>query len=449
MKRQVLQTRQIPSVLGTLKVPPTPRCKASGIQSTFIEDWMFLNTTPADFVLPLEPLGLSGPDLPRIEQAVEDPDPFVDIMSLLDSDCPGNLQEHFENTTEQCYNRDEDSMLGGRWINQSPTESYIPYELSPFGLNGKQLILLDYFTHKLIPRCTTWPVENPFVSIILPICLSATEKPLFYTVMAISSHQLSMLEDKRFERDIWEYRAKALRGFQREIGRFRSGDEPAATAGWEHITATLVMLTFFDASLCRFFSSYFAAHEAFARTAYNLVDPYMSCVSWFSPETVPEMTIIDAFLGCSPELILLISEISDLATGGSPLGCSPHDRLGEAESLQERRRSISAKRHSIERRLHTLKQLLPFSATIGISCVEGEQTEIEELLHIAETRRLSALVYLYSRLDDAAPGSSPISKLWRFQQETGIGKIGEPTANQETSECWEGKADYRGSMENA
>lgn len=53
-----------------------------------------------------------------------------------------------------------------------------------------------------------------------------------------------MLKDKRFERDIWMYRAKALRGFQHEIARFRDDDQ--SSKGWEQVIATLIMLTFFD-----------------------------------------------------------------------------------------------------------------------------------------------------------------------------------------------------------
>ncbi|CAH0052145.1 unnamed protein product [Clonostachys solani] len=213
--------------------------------------------------------------------------------------------------------------------------------------------------------------------------------------MAISSYQLYMLKDKRFERDIWMYRAKALRGFQYEIARFR--EDSQSSKGWEQVIATLIMLTFFD-------------HEAFARTAYDILDPHAACVSWFPPGLEVGMTVIDALLGCSPELISLILEISNLAEQRLSVA-SATNGIFEGKSWRERGQVTCAWRNNIERRLYFLEQVLPCSTSLSIDCDQHGQSAIEELGYIAETRRLSALVYMYSRLDRIPPGFSPIDNL--------------------------------------
>lgn len=117
---------------------------------------------------------------------------------------------------------------------------------SPFALGDNEMYLLDYFTHGVSPRCTTWPADNPFARTILPVCMSAQDKPLFNIVMAVASHQLSLLNDGRFKKDIWVYRGKALRSFQGEMSRLQS--QQGSLVDWEQIISTLVMLAFFDVS---------------------------------------------------------------------------------------------------------------------------------------------------------------------------------------------------------
>ncbi|CAI6085152.1 unnamed protein product [Clonostachys chloroleuca] len=259
--------------------------------------------------------------------------------------------------------------------------------------------------------------------------------------MAISSHQLYMLKDKRFERDIWMYRAKALRGFQHEIARFRDDDQ--SSKGWEQVIATLIMLTFFDMSqdaspawlihqrcarniqallpitnnlsmtqldLFRFFRYHFAQHEAFARTAYDILDPHAAYVCWFPHGLEADMTIIDALLGCSPELISLILEISNLAAQRLSVASTTKGNF-ESNSRRDEGQAICAWRNNIERRLYFLEQVLPCSPSLSIGCNQDGQGAIEELGYIAETRRLSALLYMYSRLDHIPPGFAPIDKL--------------------------------------
>jgi hypothetical protein len=55
--------------------------------------------------------------------------------------------------------------------------------------------------------------------------MSGLEKPLFNIVMAVASQQLSLLNDNRFNKDIWIYRGKALRRIQTEIVQFQTQQE--------------------------------------------------------------------------------------------------------------------------------------------------------------------------------------------------------------------------------
>ena len=344
---------------------------------------------------------------------------------------------------------------------ENPTFSWgITPNPSPFALGGNESYLLDYFVHGVSPRCTTWPADNPFTRTLMPVCLSTPDKPLFNILMAVASHQLSLLNDSRFEKDIWVYRGKALRSFQAEIGQLQSQRE--SLADWEQIISTLVMLTFFDVGpkstslmtlhsqniltllfkishssasawrihlrcarslrrllptqvpmatgekdLYKFFCAYFAQHEALSRTTSALPALYDdTSLQWFPPELGLDMTVIDSLLGCSHELISLISKISDLATEMQLLtpGASDQGSDAAAEILQERR-------NTIERRLHTLTQRLP-SATPNLpGFSDHDSGTMEELGYIAETRRLSALIYLYFRVDGVPPGHAPISGL--------------------------------------
>lgn len=157
--------------------------------------------------------------------------------------------------------------------------------------------------------------------------------------------------------------------------------------------------------LCRFFCSYFAEHEAFARTAYDLLDPYGEYVSWFSPELGLDMTAVDALLGCSHELISLILEVSNLANAKQLLP------VMQPSIYNRRRQGTLARRNELERQLHTLQQLLPATSPSLLCFDADDHTSINELGYIAETRRLSALIYFYARLDNVPPGCSPIDKL--------------------------------------
>lgn len=131
-------------------------------------------------------------------------------------------------------------------------------------------------------------------------------------------------------------------------------------------------------------------------------------LQWFPAELEIDMTVVDSLLGCSHELISLISDISNLSSelevrssmfSVPPSNATTDSQHGPLDSLQIRR-------NEIERRLYNLEQHLPLTAPDL-----ADPGSLEELGYIAEARRLSALIYLYFRVDYVPPGSPPIDRL--------------------------------------
>ncbi|KAI8659164.1 hypothetical protein NCS56_01133200 [Fusarium sp. Ph1] len=438
-------------------------------------EWMFLNTTCQDFKHKLDaggvrddstldeasyyapscpPLAFTVLETPCIQEGhcSEPEDPLAATPQILSKN---NRDLDDIRDVSMFKKKDSDPSLlmptnqaqissWSRWC--CPTSSWpIARNPSPLSLGDNEIYLLDYFTHGVSPRCTTWPADNPFARTMLPICMSGLDKPLFNMVMAVASHQLSLLNDTRFKKDIWIYRGKALRAFQAEMSRLQSRQE--SSVDWEQVISTLVMLTFFDIShdsasawcvhlrcarnlssllpiqtrlstgqkeLYRFFFAYFSQHEALSRTTSALSDPHDGQpMQWFPPELDIDMTIIDSLLGCSHELIYLISSILDLATRKQSQRHGSRDQVSEAVDGVEQEHPATLKEHrdSIERQLHALIQHLPPDNTDLPGYATHGSSAMEELAYIAETRRLSALIYLYFRVDGLSPGHSPISHI--------------------------------------
>jgi hypothetical protein len=157
-----------------------------------------------------------------------------------------------------------------------------------------------------------------------------------------------------------------------------------------------------ERELFRFFCAYFAQHEALSlRTSTLSVARDDQAQQWFPPELEIDMTVVDSLLGCSHELISLISDISDLSTD-----MAVQSSVFNVQSSNAPVDSLQIRRNEVERRLYNLEQHLPLTAPDL-----ADPGSLEELGYIAETRRLSALIYLYFRVDYVPPGSSPIDRL--------------------------------------
>lgn len=130
-------------------------------------------------------------------------------------------------------------------------------------------------------------------------------------------------------------------------------------------------------------------------------------LQWFPAELEIDMTVVDSLLGCSHELISLISDISNLS---SELVRSSMFSVPSSNATTDRQHgpldSLQIRRNEIEKRLYNLEQHLPLTAPDL-----ADPGSLEELGYIAEARRLSALIYLYFRVDYVPPGSPPIDRL--------------------------------------
>lgn len=252
--------------------PPKDECVEALASVT--EEWMFVNTTYRDFDRYLATDIFHGEakldEAPSFELSCFPQDTTAPIATYLadggwwGEDPPASVP-HLSDPTNcgfdehmslDMFEEDDMALIPSLMIHNGALETTrsdvtTPWALirnpSPFALADNEMYLLDYFTHGVSPRCTTWPADNPYARIILPLCMSALNEPLFNSVIAVASHQLSLLNDRRFGKDIWTYRGKALRGFQKEIVRLQNPQQ--STMSWEQMISTLVMLTFFDVRL--------------------------------------------------------------------------------------------------------------------------------------------------------------------------------------------------------
>lgn len=174
--------------------------------------------------------------------------------------------------------------------------------------------------------------------------------------------------------------------------------------------------------LRRFLTMYFVAHDIMSRTATeSRYEDKISC-SWLEADDLDEVRLFDAFqlgrrwkltqvkidgvMGCSRNLMTLIDRISALASEKQEVWflllcyfhcrCF-HPRCSHCQILKFRPltpveiESYTSASNEIEMSLRFLKQNLPLHSS-----------DRNELKRIAETKRLTALLYLQERLGLAA-----------------------------------------------
>ena len=95
--------------------------------------------------------------------------------------------------------------------------------------------LFDYFVLSICPSCSLSPSQNPYLFYLTP--MSFDFPILRSALLAVSANQIRLLGDRRFERDAWSHKAKAIRGVQEAID---SGVVDVGTV------ATILMLCFYD-----------------------------------------------------------------------------------------------------------------------------------------------------------------------------------------------------------
>ncbi|KAG7855025.1 hypothetical protein KL919_004792 [Ogataea angusta] len=280
-------------------------------------------------------------------------------------------------------------------------------------LSSHPLESIDSFRYKLNPE------TNPYLYLIVP--LAAGSAMVLNSVLAASAYQLFLLGKKEFEEISDIYTKQVLGELPHAIGDIHNLDE---------VLATIIMLCFKEISsncgsgaqwtthlaqakellketrmrnnenpLSKFFTRYFISHEVMGETAWvegNHSSPSMSLPRLPQPifddphlETLRNDgdTRIDLVLGCSAYLISIIHRISMLGKCYEDL---------ELETSQASRDAIESevwiRREHLHREIQELCQ--EFESTPEVS-----DEDVHYIETIAEIKRLTAIIYLFARID--------------------------------------------------
>ena len=274
-------------------------------------------------------------------------------------------------------------------------------------LDGRDIQIFDYYVHGLCPQLSNSVTENPYLELLAP--LSMESLPVYHSILSCSSHELALRDPSmlHYRQSSVMHKVKALQYLQDNLRRSQD------TTGHSHselisILATMIVLSCQEITescsaawithlkaartLCsllwptglhindrfrRFSVMWLVSHEMMSRTAWvehTLFEPS----EWFHGENEWE---IDGMIGCSRGLIRQVSEIGELIM---------ERRL---DALKTEIVPFQSRRDRIERTLQSLGQHIPSNAT----------TTPPELQDIAESKRLCALIYFYTCIDDSKP----------------------------------------------
>ena len=163
----------------------------------YVGRYIFLHTTENDFQIEHHHL-----QLPNLDEAAHD------VLSEMTMD-----YDHFDLMT---------FTFGHPLTEYSEVESY----------------LLDFFIHGIGPNCALSQIDNPYISLITPLCF--VHPTLRNAVLAAAGNQLRLLGDTRFAKDTLVYKNRALNSLHQAISHNRIDDG---------VIATVLMLCFHDASI--------------------------------------------------------------------------------------------------------------------------------------------------------------------------------------------------------
>ena len=275
--------------------------------------------------------------------------------------------------------------------------------------------LFEFFVTSICPNLSSSETENPYREFIIPLSLSCA--PLYHAILSWAATEVSFTNHAR--KDAYavvaaDYKGRALKGLREAI---EAAQGSAASGDWSSVLTTIIILSANDIAetcsqawvehlsaarvLChmvwgdrpathdrfrRFVVMWFTSHDIMSRTAWvrkTLFDPS----EWFAGDDEAE---VDPIIACSRGVIQQVSAIGALIMESR----SPMSGEGAA--------ALSARRDAIEGRLHSLHQR-----------VSGAGDGTGELLQVAESKRLCALIYLYACIDNATPASPVIQGLTR------------------------------------
>lgn len=110
-----------------------------------------------------------------------------------------------------------------------------PWEHPLTSYSEVESYLLDYFIRGIAPSCSISSSENPYISLITPLCF--VYSTLRNALVAVAANQLRLLGDARFIKEGCIFKDRALQGLQRAM---------SSTCLDYGVTATVLMLCFYD-----------------------------------------------------------------------------------------------------------------------------------------------------------------------------------------------------------
>lgn len=283
---------------------------------------------------------------------------------------------------------------------------------SVLSLSPLQSTLLTYYTERLCPLTVPSPLsKSPFATLILPFSISQSPVVLNSILALAASHRAR--QDAIFKATALQLSGGVLRYLGRKM---RTTDTTQVALDPETLVITMLLCLMgiihdcderwvvhlkgardlirlrrqallsaapqsqSTADLVGFSEKFFAYQDIIGRTACG-EEPIFDGDFWISHGTSNDT---DAWLGCSPELVSILCEITELSRqrSGNPTVATSDPFLSRA--------------YSLEKRLGRLEQRVL-------------DPEDDILQTTAELKRLSAVLYLECAIRDAQPNSPRVS----------------------------------------
>lgn len=294
---------------------------------------------------------------------------------------------------------------------QKPVAPRLSRTPSLISLSPLQATLLEYYTKRLCPLTVSSPrSESPFATLILPF--SVTRSPVvLHAILALAAGHRAR-QDITFRASALQLSGGVLRYLRR---RMKAGDTTRVALDPETLLITMMLClagivhdcderwvvhlkgardlirlrrqalltappqSQSSTELVNFSEKFFAYQDIIGRTACG-EDPIFDGDFWVSHGTSNDT---DAWLGCSPELVSVLCDVTELS------------RQRSRDSSVANSTSFLSQAFLLENRLDRLEQRV----------VDPEDDILQTM---AELKRLSAILYLECSIRGAQPSSSQV-----------------------------------------
>ncbi|PYH92479.1 hypothetical protein BO71DRAFT_485365 [Aspergillus ellipticus CBS 707.79] len=272
-------------------------------------------------------------------------------------------------------------------------------------------LLFDYYLQQVCPRTTaSSKLSSPFASVILPFCMSASPI-MFQAIQALGACHWSRF-DSTYSVIGLRLKSEALRGLRHRLATEGS----AACSADPEVLAIMMMLCLYEIvdncdqrwtihlkgakelirlrrqhqqqlshsssrpqdPVSTFAELFFAFQDVMGRTACG-EEVLFGTDYWQENERN-----IDLWMGCSPELVSILSSITEMSRTRRQTTTSPAARA-----------TFSKRAASLGRRLESLVQDID----------DANNNEDNTLRSVAELKRLAAVLYLHCALYGASPAT--------------------------------------------